>query len=201
MAIVALRVLFDISVVYVLPTGAMEDTLLIGDHVIARPHVGPLESIERGDIIIFRYPVDSTQTFIKRVVGLPGDRLRLSNKQLIRNGEPVKEPYVTHKTSYLDDYRDHFPAGAPPSQFSYRQTELMLDNHTTDGVVVVPPDTFFVLGDNRDQSLDSRYWGFVPVENVIGQPMMVYWSQDSQMSEEGPVPGDIRRERIFLSIN
>ena len=85
MAIVALRVLFDISVVYVLPTGAMEDTLLIGDHVIARPHVGPLESIERGDIIIFRYPVDSTQTFIKRVVGLPGDRLRLSNKQLIRS--------------------------------------------------------------------------------------------------------------------
>ncbi len=198
MAIIALRVLFGISVAYVMPTGSMEETLLIGDHILTRPFGGSLESPERGDLIIFQYPVDQRQTFMKRVVGLPGDRIRLANKQLVRNGESVREPYVVHKTSYVDDYRDNFPAGSPPYQLP---TDWMVENHTVNGEVVVPPDSFFVLGDNRDQSLDSRYWGFVPTQNVVGRPVMIYWSQDSQMSEEGPVPGDVRWERIFQSVN
>ena len=106
---------------FVIPTGSMEDTLLIGDHLLvdklayapAGPvskYVLPYSQIKRGDIIVFRYPVDITQTFVKRAIGLPGDRIRLVNKQLILNGAAVREPYVYHKTDYIDSYRDNFPS-------------------------------------------------------------------------------------------
>ena len=131
---------------------------------------------------------------------MPGDRIRLSDKQLIRNGEPIEEPYVLHKTSYTDDYRDNFPVGKTEFHRSYERASLMLDNHMVDGEIVVPPDSFFVLGDNRDQSLDSRYWGFVPEENVIGRPVMVYWSYDPPIGEAPDQEnrrGEVRCERIF----
>jgi signal peptidase I len=173
---------------FVIPTGSMEDTLLIGDHLLvdklayapAGPvskHLLPYEDVRRGDIIVFRYPIDIRQTFVKRVIGIPGDRIRLENKRVFLNGKPLDEPYKYNKTEYIDSYRDNFP-GAPNVNL-YPPAQEMLTNNVERGQVVVPPGHYFAMGDNRDSSLDSRYWGFVPRENIIGKPLIIYWSYDA----------------------
>lgn len=173
---------------FVIPTGSMEDNMLIGDHLLvdklafAPPgalskYLLPYTPVQRGDIIVFRYPVDIRQTFVKRVIGVPGDRIRLSNKQVFLNGKPLNEPYKFNKTSYIDSYRDNFPT-APNTRVDDRALE-MLEKHVSQDDVVVPPDSYFAMGDNRDSSLDSRYWGFVPRANIIGKPLIVYWSYDA----------------------
>jgi signal peptidase I len=173
---------------FVIPTGSMEDTLLIGDHLLVdkmayspygpvSKHIFPYTDVKRGDIIVFRYPVDISQTFVKRCIGLPGDHIRLVNKQLILNGKRVDEPYVYHKTEYLDSYRDNFPGD--PNVHIAEAAQDMLTNHVSGGEVIVPADCYFAMGDNRDSSLDSRYWGFVPRGNIIGKPLIIYWSYDA----------------------
>jgi signal peptidase I len=173
---------------FVIPTGSMEDTLLIGDHLLvdklAYAPAGPISKyllpyldVERGDIIVFRYPIDIQQTFVKRVIGVPGDRLRIVNKQVYLNGRKLDEPYKYHKTEYIDSYRDNFPGVA--NVRLYEPAEEMLATQVVDGDVVVPPDSYFAMGDNRDSSLDSRYWGFVPRGNIIGKPLIIYWSYDA----------------------
>jgi signal peptidase I len=173
---------------YVIPTGSMEDTLLIGDHLLvdklafAPPgpvskYILPYTEVKRGDIIVFRYPVDISQTFVKRCIGVPGDRIRLINKQVYLNGVRLDEPYTYHKSDYVDSYRDNFP-GEPNVSVDRRASEMLL-NHVVNGDVVVPPNSYFAMGDNRDSSLDSRYWGFVPRENIIGKPLVIYWSYDA----------------------
>ena len=170
---------------FVIPTGSMEDTLLIGDHLLvdklayAPPgpiskFVLPYEPVKRGDIIVFRYPVDIRQTFVKRCMGVPGDRIKVVNKQVYLNGKKLDEPYVYHKTEYIESYRDNFPSDANVHISDSGQD--MLEHHVVNGEVVVPPDSYFVMGDNRDSSLDSRYWGFVPRANLVGTPWIVYWS-------------------------
>jgi signal peptidase I len=166
----------------------MEDTLLVGDHLLvdklayAPPgpiskYLLPYQEVERGDIIVFRYPVDIRQTFVKRVIGVAGDRIKIVNKQVYRNGTPLEEPYKFHKTEYIDAYRDNFP-GEPYVHLSEGALE-MLEKHVVNGEVVVPPNMYFAMGDNRDNSLDSRYWGFVPRENIIGKPLIIYWSYET----------------------
>jgi signal peptidase I len=174
---------------FVIPTGSMEDTLLIGDHLLVdklayAPDGGPFqkllpyEQIHRGDIIVFRYPYDISQTFVKRVIGLPGDHIRLVNKQVYLNGRKLNEPYVYYKTDYIDPYRDNFPDA--PANFQVLPPGIaMLDHNVVNGEVVVPPNCYFAMGDNRDASLDSRYWGFVPRENIVGKPLIIYWSYDA----------------------
>jgi signal peptidase I len=173
---------------FVIPTGSMEDTLLIGDHLlvdklsyapsgIVSRHILPYYDVQRGDIIVFRYPVDIQQTFVKRAIGIPGDHIRLVNKQLILNGKAVSEPYVYHKTGYIDSYRDNFPSD--PNVHVVDSALDMLQNHVQNGDVVVPADSVFAMGDNRDSSLDSRYWGFVPRDNIMGKPLIIYWSYDA----------------------
>jgi len=173
---------------FVIPTGSMEDTLLIGDHLLVdklayapggpvSKFLLPYETIQRGDIIVFRYPVDVTQTYVKRVVGVPGDRIRIVDKQVLRNGVKITEPYVYHKTEYIDSYRDNFP-GDPNARIE-APAEGMLEKSVVNGEVVVPPDCYFAMGDNRDSSFDSRYWGFVPRANIIGKPLIIYWSYDA----------------------
>jgi signal peptidase I len=173
---------------YVIPTGSMEDTLLVGDHLLVdklayAPPGGSLSSRlfpysepQRGDIIVFRYPVDITQTFVKRCIGIPGDHIRLVDKNLILNGKAVKEPYVYHKAEFFDPYRDDFPL---PNVHIPSPASDMLRNHVVNGEVVVPPGNYFAMGDNRDLSSDSRYWGFVPRANIIGKPLLIYWSYDA----------------------
>jgi signal peptidase I len=173
---------------YVIPTGSMEDTLLIGDHLLVdklafapygpvSKYLLPYTDVKRGDIIVFRYPVDISQTFVKRCIGVPGDRIRLINKQVYLNGVRLDEPYTYHKSDYIDSYRDNFP-GEPNVSVDRRASEMLL-NHVINGEVVVPPNSYFAMGDNRDSSLDSRYWGFVPRENIIGKPLVIYWSYDA----------------------
>tara|TARA_Y100000588_G_scaffold387687_5_gene486046 strand:+ start:5391 stop:6194 length:804 start_codon:yes stop_codon:yes gene_type:complete len=173
---------------FVIPTGSMENTLLIGDHLLVdklayspagfiSKYLLPYQGVQRGDIIVFRYPVDPSQTFVKRVVAIPGDRIRIKGKSLVLNGEIIHEPFVEHRTAHLDSYRDNFPSR--PNMQVYDQAIEMLKNHVDHGEVVVPKDHYFTLGDNRDLSLDSRYWGFVPRENIIGKPLVIYWSYDA----------------------
>jgi signal peptidase I len=144
-------------------------------------YVLPYAEPRRGDIIVFRYPVDIRQTFVKRVIGAPGDRIRIVNKQVYVNGVPGSEPYKFHKTDYMAPYRDNFPG--EPDVLVDRGALDMLQNHVTNGEVVVPPNSYFAMGDNRDNSLDSRYWGFVPRENIIGKPLVIYWSYDAPTSD------------------
>ena len=173
---------------FVIPTGSMENSLLIGDHLLVDKlayapsgsigkYLLPYQDVRRGDIIVFRYPIDLSQTFVKRVVGIPGDRIRMVDKQLFLNGVAVEEPYIEHTTPYIDSYRDNFPS--PPNTQIFDPAIDMLVNHVVDGEVVVPEGSYFAMGDNRDESLDSRYWGFVPRENIIGKPLIVYWSYDA----------------------
>jgi signal peptidase I len=175
---IALSVLYALPMVFfqafVIPSGAMENTLLIGDHVLVQCLPKPRPS--RGDIIVFRYAVNRRETYVKRVIGVPGDRIRISNKVVYRNGAPLQEPYAIHVTSYLDPYRDNFPS-KPNTPLESRGME-MLDNHVVNGEVVVPEKNYFVLGDNRDDSLDSRYQGFVAADDVVGRPFLIYDSQD-----------------------
>ena len=173
---------------FVIPTGSMEDTLVIGDHLLVdklaysapgpiSKYVLPYEEPKHGDIIVFRYPGDITQTFVKRVIGLPGDHLKMVHRTVYRNGVPLNEPYTYHKFPY-DESRDNFP-GAPSPFAEGLQAQLqrqMLEHNVVNGEVVVPPNSFFAMGDNRDNSLDSRYWGFVPRDNIIGKPLLIYWS-------------------------
>ena len=174
---------------FVIPTGSMEDSLLIGDHLLVdklayapegavSKYLLPYQEVERGDIVVFRYPIDLRQTFVKRIVGVPGDRIRVADKELWVNGAKVDEPYVVFKSAYIDKYRDNFPS-VPTSMQIYEPAMRMLREHVEDGDVVVPEGHYFAMGDNRDQSLDSRYWGFVPRDHIIGKPLIVYWSYDA----------------------
>jgi len=163
-----------------IPTGGMEDTILNGDRVLVErvsARFGPLP--RRDDIVVFRYPLDRKQVFVKRIAGVPGDRLRIRNKQLFRNGSAVQEPFASHKTEYTDNYRDNFP-DLPSAPGVYAAGEAMLKSNVQDGELVVPAGKYFVLGDNRDSSLDSRYWGFVSGQDIIGKPVLIYASYDER---------------------
>lgn len=173
---------------YVIPTGSMEGTILIGDHVLvdklAYSDPGlfgkallPYREIQHGDIIVFPYPIDSSQTYVKRVIGLPGDRIHMEDGQVIRNGKRLVEPYTQHIARGMDRYRDSFPQN-PPAILPGRAFD-MLQRHQQNGEIVVPPGMLFALGDNRENSSDSRYWGFVPRDTVKGRPLLVYWSYDA----------------------
>lgn len=177
---------------FVIPTGSMENTLLVGDHLLVDKlsyapsssfarHLLPYDSLKRGDIIVFRYPVDIKQTFVKRLIGLPGDHIRMVEKRLLLNGKTAEEPYAYHGTDYIDSFRDNFPSAANLS--SLPRGQEMLAHHVWNGEVIVPPGSYFALGDNRDFSLDSRYWGFVPRANIIGKPLLIYWSYNAATAE------------------
>ncbi|GGG98447.1 signal peptidase I [Silvibacterium dinghuense] len=186
---------------YMIPTGSMLKTILIGDHVVVdRITFGkpakwmPLvhyRSIRRGDIIVFIKPNETNMTLVKRVVGIPGDHIHLENGVVYLNGKPQNEPY-TAKADYFLPYRDDFPR-VPVSEGMdvTDQWAAELPSHIDNGDLVVPPGKYFAMGDNRPDSLDSRYWGFVPKENILGRPMFVYWSynmpeQDEDITGLGP---------------
>ena len=174
-----------------IPSSSMENTLLIGDHVFVNriqfapksSWVGPLlpyRDIQHGDIVVFLHPdpAEAGMYVVKRIIGIPGDHIHLRNGTVFRNGEALKEPYVYYSPDFMPNaYRDDFPA-VPPSE-SYNVTpawEEELPTHIQDGDLVVPPGHYFAMGDHRNVSLDSRFWGFIPKANVIGRPMFIYWS-------------------------
>ncbi|HEX7286662.1 MAG TPA: signal peptidase I [Candidatus Angelobacter sp.] len=168
------------------PTGSMENTLLVGDFLLTdKIHYGkeggiwnkmlPYRPIQRGDIIVFHSPVDPSLYLVKRVIGLPGDRIRLRRGAAYVNGQALSESYAIHTNPYFDSYRDEFPA-QPYSIQADRKWRRNMPEHVQNGELVVPAGAYFALGDNRDNSLDSRYWGFVPRDNVVGRPLVIYMS-------------------------
>lgn len=171
-----------------IPSGSMKNTLLVGDHLFvdrttAAPKTKwmpliPYRDIQRGDIIVFISPIQPDLHVVKRVIGVPGDRLQLKEGKLFRNGEAVNEPQVIHNGTY-DRYRDEFPNGGPVPDIGGTEWKVTMQSHVTNGEVTVPADSFFVMGDNRDVSFDSRYWGFLPRQNIVGRPMFIYWSFDT----------------------
>jgi signal peptidase I len=172
-----------------IPSSSMENTLLIGDHVFVNrvqfapktswiAPILPYRPIKRGDVFVFLHPAEPGLYVVKRVIGIPGDRIHLRDGVVYRNGEKLNEPYViTSPNHFYDPYRDNFPAVPPSDTYNVNADwALTLPQHIQDGDLVVPENSYFGMGDNRDVSLDSRYWGFIPKENVIGRPMFIYWS-------------------------
>lgn len=194
-AITILILLFGTSTIaqpFVIPTSSMHNTLYTGDHLIvdklayapAGPiskYIAPYQEVKRGDIIVFKHPTLIVVDYVKRVIGVPGDHVKLVNKVVFVNGKPLTEPYTIHMDNFVN-YRDNFPLGEPdyiPDPKMAARAYQMLRENVVDGELVVPPGSYFAMGDNRDNSLDSRYWGLVPRDNITGKPVFVFWSYDA----------------------
>ena len=173
-----------------IPSSSMEDTLLIGDHVFVNriqfapktSWMGPLlpyRDVHFGDIVVFLHP-DPAQAgmyVVKRIIGVPGDRIHLRNGVVYRNGVALDEPYINHDADGFDPYRNEFPS-VPPTDDRNLSASWLVDEplNIKGGELLVPAGHYFAMGDHRGVSLDSRYWGFIPKENIIGRPMFIYWS-------------------------
>jgi signal peptidase I len=188
--VIAIFVITFVVQAFQIPSESMENTLLVGDYLLVNKlcyggrglgdHIMPYQKISRGDVIVFHYPVDPKQHFVKRVIGLPGDRLRMVNKTVYINGKPLTEPYVRFLEPPSNLFRDNFPRTDMPIIYGMEgKWWLEMRKLVEDGELIIPQGNYFVMGDNRDDSQDSRYWGFVPRENIIGQPLLIYWSVKS----------------------
>jgi len=183
--VVALFVLTFVAQPLLIPSESMEHTLLVGDFLLFNKQIyaapGPIgrwflpyRSPARGDIVVFRHPYPPM--LIKRVVAVPGDRLRIAGGKVLINGVALNEPYAAFEAAPFNFARDYFPGdtypGLPVDSEWWRQMQSL----TRDGEVTVPADKYFVLGDNRNHSLDSRFWGFVPRNAFVGRPVVIYFS-------------------------
>jgi signal peptidase I len=184
--VIAIFVITFIVQAFQIPSESMMNTLLVGDYLLVNKlcyggkglgdHLMPYQKIARGDIIVFHYPVDPTQHFVKRVIGLPGDKLRMVNKRVFINGKQLDEPYVRYLEPPNNLFRDNFPRIDIPAYGLEGKWWLQMKKLVEDGELIIPEGHYFVMGDNRDDSQDSRYWGFVPEANIIGRPLVIYWS-------------------------
>ncbi len=204
-------VIFSIFVItfvaqaFQIPSGSMENTLLVGDFLLVdKLHFAggaspvrflPYGSIQRGDIIVFNFPVEPSEFVVKRVIGLPGDRIQLRNKMVYVNGVSLQEDYAVHISGSYDNYRDNFPRQRNATREVDQHWRSEMVQYVSDGELVVPRDEYFVLGDNRENSADSRYWGFVPRNNIVGRPLVIYLSvktsgqggSDGKLMHSGPM--------------
>lgn len=185
--VVGLFIITFVIQAFEIPSASMVKTLLIGDHLfVDRLTFSPktdwapfirYRSPKDGDIFVFYSVTEPGLHLVKRVIGVPGDHLHLQDGVVYRNGQKLDQPYVVRNGSY-DPYRDNFPS-VPPSLSQVPLTpewRLTLESHIQNGELVVPPGYYFAMGDNRDNSYDSRYWGLVPQENLVGRPLFIYWS-------------------------
>lgn len=187
-----------------IPSASMYPGLQVGDYLLVNKFIFggngawydkflPYRAIHRQDVIVFKYPYEDHPYYVKRVIGLPGDRVRIANQRVYVNGKLLDEPYVVHDLSHADIYMFDFP----PSELYLIQSEIRpewakeLPKNIRDGDLVVPPGEYFVMGDNRDNSADSRYWGFVSRGAIVGRPLLIYWSieQDSGDSSVNGLAG------------
>jgi len=192
--IIAVFIVTFIVQAFQIPSESMENTLLTGDYLLVdKLHFGgddfvgkllPYRKVKRGDIVVFLYPIDSRLHFVKRVIGIPGDHIRLINRQVYVNGSPVPEPYVhyfrPHDSGPDAMFRDDFPRVDLPVSGLIGSWWQEMKKLVDDNQLIVPEGSYFVMGDNRDDSSDSRYWGFVPQENIVGRPLVIYWSMRKQ---------------------
>src|SRR5580765_1388907 len=182
-----------------IPSPSMEKTLLVGDHLLVNKFIFggtgawyekllPYRPLERGDIIVFKFPYADHQHFVKRVIGLPGDRLKLVDQQVYINGKLLNEPYVVHDAAAgYDPLNYAFPPMGNPLYSSPVEPDWarQIQNYVKGDELVVPPGKYFAMGDNRDHSLDSRYWGFVDRDAIMGRPFLIYWSVDATSADYG----------------
>ena len=182
------------------PTPSMEPTILVGDRLlidkftirngfkIGLPFT-PRHTLERGDVVVFKYPKDPEVLYVKRVIGLPGETLEIRSKTVYIEGEPLDEPYKVHSDSYVY-----------PNRSRYHQSSG--DQRDNFGPITVPEDFYFAMGDNRDDSADSRYFGFLPLDHVVGTPLLVFWSYqddaDAYLRSSFPEILQLYAERIFF---
>jgi signal peptidase I len=170
-----------------IPSESMVPTLRVGDFLLIDKQsfapsgfldrlLLPATTVRRGDLMVFHYPVDGAVHLVKRVVGLPGDRLRLRGGHVLLNGQPMDEPYAFYSDARQNGFRDNFPSLREADPNVDTQWWIELRRTASGGELTVPPDRYFVLGDNRNDSEDSRYWGFVPINAIVGRPLLVYFA-------------------------
>ena len=190
LAITVILALFGTTFIvqaFKIPTPSMEDNLLVGDHLLVNKFafgapgsiidvVLPLREIHRGDVIVFKYPRDLSKHYVKRVIGLPGDRIHVMDSDVFVNGEALAEPY---KQLIPNRYREDFPGHLGSSFYQQDGISGWYEPFREGKDVVVPEGKYFAMGDNRDNSADSRFWGFVPRELVVGKALIIYWSYES----------------------
>jgi signal peptidase I len=195
-----------------IPTGSMQNTILVGDFLLVNKavygaevpltgrHLPAFETPRRGDVIVFDFPKDRSKNFVKRVIGTPGDTLEMRDGQVWRNGERLDEPYVVHTEPGTDRGSEEF---SWQRDWLVRRAAASLGEHPSRnnwGPLIVPERHYFVLGDNRDNSYDSRYWGFVPDSLVKGKPLFVYFSYEHDFTHRFPWLTNVRWARLGEAI-
>jgi len=180
-----------------IPSQSMEGTLLVGDHLLVNKFIFggrdswyekllPYRSVRRGDIIVFKFPFQDHPHYVKRVIGVPGDRIKIVDQRVYRNGQQLNESYVNHDSAApYDPFLYNFPPASHDDLISSMQPEWadQIFKYVQNGELIVPPGNYFAMGDNRDHSWDSRYWGFVNREAIMGGPVVIYWSVQSSEDE------------------
>ena len=181
-----------------IPSPSMEPTLMVGDHLLVNKfifggrddwydRVLPYRDIRHGDIIVFKFPYNIHEHYVKRVIGLPGDRIKIVDQQVFVNGKRISEPYIVRDpTAPYDPFGDNYPPRSPQYLQANMQPEWadQIFQFIKDGEVVIPPGKYFAMGDNRDHSWDSRFWGFVDRDAVMGRPVVIYWSVQTARDDE-----------------
>ena len=182
-----------------IPSQSMESTLLVGDHLLVNKFIFggrdswyerllPYRAVRRGDIIVFKFPFQDHPHYVKRVIGVPSDRIKIVDQKVYRNGERLNEPYAVHDSAApYDPFLYNFPPASHDDLISSMQPEWadQIFKYVQNGEIVVPPGNYFAMGDNRDHSWDSRYWGFVNREAIMGGPVVIYWSVQSSEEDYG----------------
>jgi signal peptidase I len=195
-----------------IPSGSMERTLLVGDFLLVNklvygaevPFTGTrlpaVRAPRNGDVVVFQWPADRTKNFVKRLVGLPGDTLAMDHGVLVRNGTRLDEAYAQHVEPNVDPVGDDFRWQRSFLVPAARAATVYHPSRNNWGPLVVPPGHYFMLGDNRDNSLDSRYWGFVPDSLVKGSPLIVYYSFAPDSASSMPWLTGVRWKRLFSRV-
>ncbi len=191
--VIAVFVITFIVQAFQIPSESMEKTLLVGDYLLVdKAHYGasrpgswllPYGTVRRQEIVVFRYPLNPSQHFVKRVIAIPGDRVKLIDKHVYVNDVRQDDEYATFNWATRDRFRDNFPDGGLYGDKISSKWFLQAQKLLEDGELIVPEGSYFVLGDNRDDSYDSRYWGFVPADSIVGRPLLIYWSMDRSSSD------------------
>ncbi|GGG62682.1 signal peptidase I [Edaphobacter dinghuensis] len=176
-----------------IPSGSMEPTLLVGDFLLVDKQITtpgssgwifPTPRIHRGEVVVFHYPVNPTMHLVKRVIGLPGDRIKLRDGHVYVDDVLLSEPYAVYRPSAPDVYRDNFPRLQSTDPDVDSRWWIRMRSLIHDGELTIPPDNYFVLGDNRNDSEDSRYWGLVPRNAIVGEPLLIYFSLQQPSASE-----------------